>query len=358
MASPISSTSNTGRVSSLDVAKQAGVGQMTVSRVFSGKGYVSQKTREKVLEVARKLNYRPNLAAAAMNSGRFGCVTLLCSTNATRSLLPQNTLMGLDGVLNEQDMHMVFSQLADDDLANPHQIPKALRVSMSDGLLINYNAHIPESLIHQIHQHHIPAVWINAKLAEPCVYPDEEQAGYMAAKHLLDMGHRLIAFLCSGWPDAEGIVRPTLEHFSVVDRQAGYARAMTQADLKPRHIVVQTQRDSDLHVRTLTELLGQPDLPTAMLVNSQAMAGSLCLHAMQLGIKVPSQLSVMCFEKEFQPSGSIAMDAITTPDTVIGQLAGRMILDRIQNPNAAVDPCAVSCSLKAGHTCVPPSSSI
>lgn len=342
------------RISSTDVAKEAGVGQMTVSRVFSGKGYVADKTRDKVLEAAQKLNYRPNLAAAAMNTGRFGSVTLLCSNHAPWSMLPQNTLMGLDQMLNEQDMHLIFSQLAEQDLSKANEIPKALRTSMTDGMLINYNAHIPENLIDLVEQNRIPAVWINAKFEQCCVYPDEEQAGFAAAEYLLKMGHRRIAFLCSGWPDPQGVMKANLDHFSVIDRQAGYSRAMKNADLQPDPIVVQTQLGSDLHVQTFTQLLRQPNLPTAIIANSHAMAGSICLHAMQLGIKVPSQLSVMTFQNEFQPAGSMAIDAMCTPDTQVGQVAGQMILSLIKNPKQNLPASVLPCTLRVGQTCVSP----
>jgi DNA-binding LacI/PurR family transcriptional regulator len=220
--------------------------------------------------------------------------------------------------------------------------------------LINYNAHIPESLIQQVHRNHIPAVWINAKLAEPCVHPDEEDAGYQAARHLLKMGHRRIAYLCSGWPDEQGIVRPTLTHFSVVDRQAGYARAMHEAGLSPQHMVVQTCMGDDLHVRTFTELLRQPELPTAMIVTNRHMASSLCFHAMQLGIKMPEQLSVVTFENEFQPAGNLAIDAVVTPDIAIGQQAAKMVCQIIEDPTLTPQPLAMRCALHPGHTCARP----
>ena len=342
------------RVSSADVAKKAGVGQMTVSRVFSGKGYVSAKTKDKVLQAAQKLNYRPNLAAAAMNSGRFGSVTLLCSNHAPWSMLPQNTLMGLDQMLSEQDMHLIFSQLAEQDLSNTSEIPKALRTSMTDGMLINYNAHIPQNLIDLVAQNQIPAVWLNAKFEQSCVYPDEEQAGFDAATHLLNMGHRRIAFVTSGWPDPKGVMKANLDHFSVIDRQAGYNRAMKNARLTAKSIVVQTQLGSDLHVQTLPQLLSQPNLPTAMIVNSQAMAGSICLQAMQLGINVPKQLSVMTFQNEFQPAGSMAIDAMCTPDTLVGQVAGQMILTLIKDPKVNLPASVLPCTLRVGQTCVSP----
>src|SRR4051812_31906827 len=80
----------------IDIAHKAGVSQVTVSHVLSGRGRVGEEVRQRVLDIARRLGYRPNAAARAISTGKFGCVTLLMGVRQQTSELPQQLLWGIE----------------------------------------------------------------------------------------------------------------------------------------------------------------------------------------------------------------------------------------------------------------------
>src|SRR4051794_33407113 len=180
-----------------EIARRTGLSIPTVGNVLgrSASRY-SADTRRRVLEACQELGYKPNASARAMRQGRFGCAALVLSRNKqSHSHIPNGLLDGLDDALAQHDMHLTVSRLTDEELTRGDFLPKVLRESMADGMIVNYTHEIPQAMLDLIHAHHAPAVWLNAKLKEDCVYPDDFGAAKAATEHLLALGHRRIAFL-------------------------------------------------------------------------------------------------------------------------------------------------------------------
>ena len=95
---------------------------------------VSEKTAEKIRAAARELGYRPNAAARATATGRFGAVTLVLSTTGNRSTLPGELLGGIHDALDRAGKHLITATLDDDErLTDPHSMPRLLTEACSDG---------------------------------------------------------------------------------------------------------------------------------------------------------------------------------------------------------------------------------
>src|SRR4051812_13039083 len=223
-----------------EIARRTGLSIPTVGNVLgrSANRY-SAKTRERILQVAHELGYKPNASARAMRQGRFGCAALVLSRSKqqTHSHIPTGLLDGLDDALAQHDMHLTVARLTDEELSSDDFLPKVLRESMADGMIVNYTHEIPQAMLELIHAHHAPAVWLNAKLAEDCVYPDDLGAAHAATKRLIELGHRRIAFVHfvapNVFPEPFEHARPKF-HYSVADREAGYVSALREAGLKPQ----------------------------------------------------------------------------------------------------------------------------
>lgn len=165
-----------------------------------------------------------------MRSGHFGAVTLLLSSERERSWLPEPLLIGIHDELARHGLHLSVARLPDEQLHNEQFVPKLLREWASDGLLINYLWQLPQYLNELIDRYRIPAIWLNVSLERDCVHPNDEAACEEMTGHLIEWGHRDIAFVCFAGGNA------AKSHYSVQARRQGYERTMLAAGLAPRHL--------------------------------------------------------------------------------------------------------------------------
>lgn len=332
------------------IAERSGLSVPTVSRILSNKGDVHQlATREKVMQVARELGYRPNVSARAMRQGRTGTFALLQSaTDGGRSLLPAELLAGLLEATSEHDLHLTVAALPDAKLTDEGFMPKILREWAADGLLINYNAAIPAAMTEIIAENELPAVWINSMQGADCVYPDDERGAQEATEYLLCLGH-------------ERIVYATMEgagHYSEPARRRGYETAMRAAGKTPRSEAVFGNREGRQAGAILleTEALRGPDAPTAFVgYNTQALQTLFPLAA-AAGLAVPRQLSLIGFcTSPIEALGVRPADVMVLPVFALGKAAVEMLLRKIEFPQIANPPRPLPFRFEGGWTTAPPS---
>ncbi len=331
-----------------DIAARTGVSPMTVSCALRGVGRASAQTRRNVLDAARALDYRPNGAAQATATGRFGCVTLLMSTEGPRSTLPADMLHGIHDELARRDMHLATAILPDEQMVTDGAVPRILRKWMSDGLLINYTDHIPAELNHVLESHRIPAIWLNTRRQANCIHFDDETAAHDATAHLLSLGHRRIGYVQTTVLGSVGSA-----HHSVRDRAAGYARAMVDAGLRPRMVTRASVGESRTDI--LEPLFDGPDRVTALLTYGQMEAHAAAFVALGRGLHVPRDLSLLTFDYRLTPYLGFHLGAALLPEREAGIEATRMLLELIQHPDRAQPARAVRFSFDAGGSCAPPS---
>ena len=329
------------------IAEHCGLSAQTVGYILNGKADLFRpETRDKVLAAASELGYRPNAAAKAMRSGRFGCAALVLSTQPGRSSLFPSFLAGVDDELAKTGMHLAHAPLADERLTDSGFVPKILSQVMADGLLINYNAAIPVELIEAIKRHRIPAVWINSQQPHNCVYPDDLGAGRQATEHLLSLGHQRIAYVDYSY----GSARPAA-HYSAHDRLGGYEQAMRSAGLAPRVIRAPQGLSGEQRLPAVLAWLKAADRPTAVVTYSPRDALPI-LHAATavLRLRVPQDLSLVTIEDFVADQSGVALTTVIIPRYELGQVAVQMLLERIADPRRELAPRALPCRLVVGET--------
>ncbi len=325
------------------IARHLQVSQPTVSAVLSGRGgntRVGKELSRRIRDTAVKMGFRPNAAARAVATGRFNTVAILQSTTAYWSFLPGPLFDAVHDGLSQRQMHLVVAKVPDDKLANPDYVPQILRELVCDGLLINYQAHIPAQLIHLVGKHNLPAMWINSKHAANCVYPDDFQGGYQATQHLLERGHRRIAFsLFCG-----------LDHFSAVDRRDGYLKAMREAGLTPRVEQDEGGNPSEIVERLRPELASAPERPTAMVGYTDLEARTWCRAAMRAGLRIPEDFSVITFDASPVRDVELHLATMLLPEAAMGTAAVEGLLQLIDGEARNVKPVVLPCGFSLGHS--------
>ncbi len=321
------------------IARRVGVSPRTVQRTLLGQLRDTRPTYVKrakmIRQLAKELDYRPNAAARATATGRFGVVSLLLSTDTEHSYLPTEMLAGIEDELIVAGEQLHVARLTDAALTDERFIPRALREWSSDGLLVNYQYAIPAKLVELINHHRLPSIWMNACLDADCIYPDEFDAGVQATQWLLSQGRRRITYV----DFSHGLLELPRKHFSARDRLAGYEHAMHQAGLTPQRI-----GGYEDHVRNRERmaaamaLIDSPDRPQAVLTYGNIHALPVIVAAKMRQVSIGSDLTVMTFSErpleildEFVPSV-----CINTSD--LGRRSVRLLQQKIKSPDEPLPP--------------------
>jgi len=270
--------SRSHQVTSVDVARNAGVSQSTVSLVFSGKGAgrVSEATQERVRRCARELGYRPNVAAQALRLGRSGAVALL---------VPDVTNPFFSRVLRgaQRSAQAAGYTVALVDTANDRrweeQSFEALRAGPVDGYLL-FEVSAPEALGADQ-----AVVLMEAEASgRPSVRFDAERGAASAFEHLVELGHRRIGHLAAAF-DA-----PTF-HLREAARRKVLGAAGVDPDEQPRALTPITIEDAREAAAALLD-----EQPTAVMCDDDIIAAGLYLAARERGLRIPRDVSVIGFD--------------------------------------------------------------
>ncbi len=316
----------------LDVARAAGVSRSTAAHALNGswlKVGLNADTAKAVRQAAARIGYRGNYAAHCVSTGRFNTLAFVISeTPWTSSILP-----GLFGGVIDATMrsgyHLSIVRESDERLTDPGHMPCFLDTWMCDGALMNYQTGAPPQLRALIERSGIPAVWLNSKSDCDCVYPDESGAAIMLTRHLLELGHRQIAYADRGFKPSAAL---GYRHFSKEDRLDGYCRAMTHAGCPPMPLVDIDDRD-DLAINLRALFARKADRPTALICNSMSEFMIAHLAACELGMRIPEDLSLAVFAGS---KDTLVLDfgatVVHDPHSELGRQGVAMLLEKLAEP--------------------------
>jgi DNA-binding LacI/PurR family transcriptional regulator len=308
-----------------DVAKQAGVSKSTVSRVLNnrlGNGFsVKEEVRQRVLKIAMKLNYRPNLIAKSltMRSTRmihvFGGNHALSELGNIYQTVVNNLTQVIDSLFEGYDVTVDMSRHTPDESEMPAwKIDGAIILAKCSSLTMD-----------EITQMGIPYVMINGACPrEGCsVIPDDIEGTRTAIRHLAELGHSKIAYC--------GPLAPYLEgHSSLKDRHDTYLSEMCRCGFEP---ILGSHGTMDSAESFLKEVILTRGA-TAILSYGHMGALNLMQAAHTLDISIPDQLSLLCFCDEY--ANRVMSPGLTFIDLCsekMGKIAAELLLDQIHNPD-------------------------
>jgi LacI family transcriptional regulator len=235
------STRSTGKLpTQKDVARLAGVSQAVVSVVLGGNTGnigVSSEASERVLNAAKRLNYRPNLSARSMRHGRFFNIGYFTATNNFGEVDFAPFRAGIYDAASEQGFHVMMIRLSSHLSKDPDAVAKTFREAHLDAMVINpFSISIREIKEVVGTNVNLPIVYLNAKEPFGSVYVDDYLGARMATEHFYKQGFRRIAFFHTRSSN-QG------EHYSKKDRIEGYMSFMAEHGL----VAQIKQFDSDIY---------------------------------------------------------------------------------------------------------------
>jgi LacI family transcriptional regulator len=298
-----------------DVAKQAGVSIKTVSRVINNETSVRQLTREKVQLAVDKLNYQPNLSARNLaGSKSFSIAYIYDNPNAYYIIDMQG---GILSACKKQGFELLIHPCDSKNENITEEVVNMVEQARIAGLILTPPLSEMPEFVKSLVDLDVKVVRImSGDVApdelSPCVMVNDREAAQTITQHLIDLGHKDIAFIAG---DAK--------HMSTIERYEGYRRALKASDIEfNRNLVIEGEYSFDSGVSGAKQLMSTESnkiCPTAIFSCNDEIAAGALFAARLMDISIPEQLSIVGFENS--PFSRQTWPKLTTADQPNGQIA-------------------------------------
>jgi LacI family transcriptional regulator len=308
----------------MDVARKCGLSKTTVSVILNqtpASSRVPEETHKRVIEAAGLLGYQPNWRARALASRKTHTIGVLYAPPMPLIVRGnyEGIMAGINEVLHARHYHMMYVPLGE----NVEEWGRLLLDQRMDGCLVL--SRLREPLAEIITQARLCAALVNADsdLHLPTVIVDDYDGALQSTRHLLELGHRRITFLLGQQPP----------HYSVRQRQDGYAGAMRDAGLGEHARVVSASVEEFVGAFVAS---APEQRPTAVVVYTHYMAVHLLRVLWEAGLSVPRDLSVVTFTNAFPVDDVIPpLTTVALPTEEMGRTAAQMVLEQIDTHGEA-----------------------
>ncbi|SMB80301.1 LacI family DNA-binding transcriptional regulator [Deinococcus hopiensis] len=309
------------------VARAAGVSASTVSRILNGTAKVSAEKREAVERTLAQLNYQPNVLARSLASGKTMSIGVL--TQDISSPFYGDVLRGIERGLTNSGYHPVV--ISGHWRAQEEVEAIDFLVSRKVDAMIVLGGVAPDEQLQQVASY-MPLVALGRSvpgLTQQCLRLDNFAGGYLATKHLIDLGHRTIAHI-AGMPT----------HRDAQDRLAGYRAALEEARLTfDPELVLEGDFLEQSGFLAATRLIDSRKMFTGVFVANDQMAYGARLALYRRGLRVPEDISLVAFDD--LPSSTFTTPPLTTvrqPTFDMGLAAATCLLRMLRGAPSWLPP--------------------
>ncbi|WP_419784243.1 LacI family DNA-binding transcriptional regulator [Maridesulfovibrio sp.] len=307
----------------LDVARLAQVSTATVSRVINSPETVRESTRKKVLRAMKMCNYKYNALARGFVTKKSNTIGLIIP-NINNPVFAESTL-GVQEYANSKNIKVILGNTSY-DAEQEQSVIKALRESQVDGLIIT-STDPKGKLIKSLTEENVPIVLLFSTIKPgpiSAVGVDNYRGGYEATEHLISLGHRRIGMV-SG-------------NFAISDRAHhrwhGYRQCLKDNNIPyDSQLLIQTEYSLEGGRDSIGKLLQLDAPPSAVFCSNDYLALGAIKGAMQAGLTLPEDLSIVGFDD--MPTASYMIPALTTinqPAYEMGRTACEILLQIMEDP--------------------------
>jgi len=305
-----------------DIARLAGVSHSTVSRALHGSQQVSAETSSRIRKIAEDAGYRASAAARSLVMGRSNTIGVVV-TNISDPFVA-GVVSGIEDMA-EKHGYSVF-------LANSNAEPeRELRVVRSfeerrvDGIIVT-SSRVGALYVPVMERLRVPVVLLNNQHPSQFAHSvliDNVEASLQATRHLIDLGHRRIAYLGD-----------RLGHQSDTERCAGYRRALKEAGLRfVLELVAHGDGKPEGGAEAMAKLLTLPDRPTAVFCYNDMSALGAMRQIRAAGLNVPDDTSIVGFDDLYISQYlNPALTTVRQPMRQMGRMAMETLLHIFDGP--------------------------
>lgn len=305
-------------VSLSEVAKAAGVSKSVASRALSGDtaARIKPETAQRVKEVAQRLNYIPNHQARALRSSRTETIALIVPT--VNNAVFGELFAGVQNRAQELNLQVLLGEIHNTE-SDIQRIENLIRRGLVDGAIVQKPEDMQDKLFQDFLIKKYPVVVFNSEIPKysgAVLLPDKEGV-QLAVKHLVELGHRKIAFIGG-----------TELHDAAQRRKKAFHEAVTAVGIEVSpELIVDAGWEVEAGQNALRQLLESTTPPTAVVVASVNAALGALSSAVRTGVKVPEDLSIIAIH-------DIWFAQVATPPLTVVKMplyeAGRIATDVLQ----------------------------
>ncbi|WP_104040304.1 substrate-binding domain-containing protein [Vibrio hyugaensis] len=306
-----------------DIAKLAGVSTSTVSHVINKTRFVSEEISERVNNAAKELNYyAPSALARSLKVNRTKTIGMLVTTSTNPFF--GEVVKGVERSCYHKGYSLILCNTEGDNERMRESINTLLQKRV-DGLILMCSSLEGERIDVFERYPDIPVVvmdWGPMLFTSDKIQDNSLRGGYLAAKYLIDCGHKEIG--C--------ITGPLIKHQAQM-RYEGYKRAMIEADLEfNANWIVESDFECEGGYQAFKKMAARGMLPSSIFVSNDMMAMGVINAANELGIQIPEQLSIIGYDdihiaKFMSPS----LTTIHQPKYRLGQAAVETLLRKLND---------------------------
>lgn len=314
------------RVTIIDLAAEAGVSRATVSLVLRESPLVKEDTRQRVKSAIKRLGYVYNRVAANLRqrSSQMAAMIINDLTNPFYTELA----VGIQEAMEDQG-YVTLVASTNEVISRQSKVTDAMREHGAAGLIIAPAKGTEASYFRDLEAAGVPVVLVMRRVPgydANLVAPDNVLGARLATEHLLDLGHRRVAFL-GGLPDM--VVRR--------DREEGYRRALAGRGLAiDESLIVDAAVSRQGGVEALRRVLARAEAPaTAALCFNDVVAFGVLAALAGHGLSPGRDFAVIGFDDVAEAASTIPpMTSVAVRPKELGHAAARALLRQVQNPTA------------------------
>ncbi len=306
-----------------DIARELGVSVVTVSKVLRNHSDISPETRQRVLHLMKELNYRPNLAARALVTGRSFIVGLVVPDLVHPFF--GVVAKGLSKKLRERGYNLVLASSEEDPELEREEIEQMLARRV-DAIVVASSQERTDSFL-RIEEHRTPYILIDRKLpglAANFIGIDDEAAGAKATEHLIEAGCKVVAHI--GGPSVS----------TAIGRLEGYRGALRNhgMEIRPEYIITRERGDEGSDATghdAMQKLLQLTPRPDGVFCYNDPTALGAMRAILEAGLRVPEDIAVAgCGNVRYSDFLRVPLTSIDQDSEVIGVHAAELALALIE----------------------------
>ena len=330
------------KVTIVDIAREAGVSTSTVSLVLRKSGRISKETVARVHDVIHRLGYTYNRNAATLRQQKSQIIGLVI--NDIRNPFFAEITAGVQRGLEGSDV-MVFLTDTNNDVEQQDKVCRSLREYGVGGLIIFPVTGTRKRFFRELTRDGSPICVILRDPANPLtnyVGPDNREAGRLAVRHLVSLGHRRIAYLGG---ETEGQAR--------AERVEGYCDGLREAGIEPDPgLVLAGKSDRPTTAVLMQRLLEMPERPTAALCHNDNIAIT-SMHILRDNGLVPGRdFAVVGIDGIQQGQETVpGLTSVQMYGSEIGRRAAQLVLARMQGSDQPTESVTLRPELIVRRSC-------
>ena len=312
-----------------DVAKLAGVSRATAGRVVGNYGSVSEKSRERVWDAVRQLDYQPNLIARGFRSQTTKTIAVI--VGSIRNTYSTALVYAVEKEAQKKGYNVLICT-THEDIEKELKHLKDLNSRKVDGVILMSAYRADANMDKKYKEFYIsklPIVFVDRSIPginRDVIQSENFDASYKATKYLMDMGHRKIGIIATS-------------NFSTVqERIKGYKAAFANAGIEyDESLIASVDELSDKMSRKVCHefLEEHPDITALYILNNSLCSGVL-LDLKERQMKIPQDISLLVWDDE-EYNELLDITTIEQPITEIGKQATRRLFELIGEPEETTD---------------------